>query len=297
MAMNKKGYFFTLTVLLLIGIASLIVASNRNPGYEREVLTQTTRLQELNLFLDAVTQDFQTANYVSGHRSLLVLQEHVANEGALLNPEELLSTLIINGTLAGENPLLLENSSLMDWEERIILVAAQLRVNFTLEIISQDIIQEDPWHLTIHTKALLHLNDSYTTAIWHQEVDKKVYIPLENFHDPLYMIASNSKFQQPIRPFIEPITDLETHISQGYYIATPTAPSYLDRIKGHTNPSLHGIESLVNTNALIAVDIQYQGSIIDWQYLGTNDLDTCPLPTGLGSIARSQAARYGIICP
>ena len=65
MAMNKKAYFFSITVLLLVGVAALIMSGARDPGHLRSATLANQRLAELQTFIDGVEKDAITASAVA----------------------------------------------------------------------------------------------------------------------------------------------------------------------------------------------------------------------------------------
>lgn len=298
MALRKKAYFFSITVLLIIGVATLIMSGLRDPGHQRTASLANQRLVELQTFINGVEKDAITATNVATNRALLTVQEIIQTEGALANPKRTIAELIINGSYQGNEQPLLENESLEEWEEHIQPLAHYLRIIIDVTINEIVITQQDPWHIITIANMTLYAHDNYTESTWNQTFITTTSVPIIGLADPLYTIGTDGRYTQLITRTTLPINDFQDHINNHKYIASTNAPSYLYRLAGNMNINEQGIESLVDVNAVAAVNVNNQGSIIDWQYFGTPVITTCPI-SGLLSwavIDQAQIARYGLSC-
>ncbi len=294
--MGKKGYYFTLTVVLMLGVLAIYI-SNTNTKESAYAQLAGQRLDEINTFISSTKADASVAMYVATYRSLLVLEEDVLQkEGYVPNAQTLLRTLIINGTLYGEEKELLGANTLNDWNVNIQLLARYLRIE--LELSDMDILltQTDPWHVQTTLTGKLVINDTLTDAVWDLPMRAITKVPIANLYDPLYIVGSDQRyFQRIIRADTTNVHDI---LSNHYYIASSRSPSYLDRLEGRMHASEHGIESLVDVPALASVDVVNEGSIIDWHYLEEVNTAVCPIPGEpvWAVINIDHAPLYGVTC-
>lgn len=298
MAIGKKAYFFSITVLLLVGVAALIMSGARDPGHLRSATLANQRLTELQTFMEGVEQDAITATAVATHRALLTSQELVQTQGALTDPEATIEELIINGTYEGTIQPLLLNESLERWAEHLQPLANHLRMTINVTINEVAITQYSPWFVTTITNATLKAQDNYTSSSWQQTFIANATTPILGLADPLYTIGTDGRYTHIINKATS-IADLASHVRSNNYSESADAPRFIDRFGTNPGSSEHGIESLVNVEEIIAINVNNDGSIIDWQYFGTNVPSTCPLP-GLPAwavIDPAQSSRYGITCP
>ncbi|MEM2785023.1 MAG: hypothetical protein QXE93_02640, partial [Candidatus Pacearchaeota archaeon] len=75
---NKKAFFFTLTILFLITLLLLISFSYRKE-YTRESIK--TRLLVGNSLVEAIEKDAERAIYISGRRTIIALLDYVVTRG------------------------------------------------------------------------------------------------------------------------------------------------------------------------------------------------------------------------
>lgn len=298
MAIGSRGYYFTLTTLLMLGVLAIYLASVTPYQTQSSQLSQQ-RIEEINTFISTVKADASTALYVSSYRSLLVVEEEMLKkQGYLTDVDQTLTELITAGTLDGQPQKLLETSSLEDWEANVLAVASQLRV--VMNITTQGVVvsQHDPWFLTVTLQADLRVVDSLTAARWDLPLRATADISLNSLYDPLYTVQSRQRYFQRIKPATESLQSVGDLLLNHSYVASDRSPSYLGRLTGDLTASPQGIESLVDVPALAEVDIINEGSIIDWHYLSQVVPTTCHVP-GQPSwvlISPDRAGDYGAVC-
>lgn len=276
MAVSKKGYYFTLTAVMLLGLLILYIgADSSNETAHAKLAGQ--RLDEIDTFITSTKADASVALYVATYRSLMTLEEQLlTTKDYIDNPQEKLQELIINGTLEEEAQPLLAASSMQDWQTNIALLARHLRISLNLNDIQVSINQQDPWNLQATMHAQLTINDTLTQATWNLPLQAKTLVPISNLYDPIYTIGSGQRYLQRITP-APPGANTQELLQQHLYLASELSPSYLGRLQGDLTPSPNGIQSLVDVPALAAVDVIKEGSIIDWHYLIKTNTTTCRL--------------------
>ena len=299
MALTKKGYYFSLTVLVLLGLLTAYFAMKSAPGAAQTAQLHEQRLAEDQAFIDTLAQDAQSALYVSGYRSLLAIDEAILKQdGYVHNLDAVIQSATVNGEINGEQQALLAGNTLNDWASAMSTAAGRIGLTLQIEQAQVTINQEDPWHLHLMLNYTLAMQDNAINAQWHTPLSAATTIPITLLNDPLYTVGTNQRYTQSITNTTLPITDFTTYLADHHYIATNKAPSYLDRLQGRLQPSPYGIESLVNLPDIYAVNIINEGSIVDWHYFGTPTTADCHLPGAptWAVINQADAVRYDIIC-
>ena len=302
MALNRKGYFFTLTVLLLIVLVSFSLVALRDPGFSRDADVKNTRIVEIGRFIDAIEHDAQTALGIAAFRAFLALDEEMRLTNSYIpNLDLYLEELILNGTLNKESVELLEISSMGEWLTKTTRLADYLGVSLLLENQSIHAYQKDPWFVLVDYSARLIVTDTFTNARWNQSILITSELPITHFFDPLYTIETDQRYTQKINRLDSSFPgDLLNHIDQKGYIASNSSPSFIQRIQGNlTLPDdWLGIESLVNPQELAAVGITKNTTLIDWFYFTDHPSPHCQV-AGLPSwllIDTQHDWLYGVTC-
>jgi len=97
----------------------------------------------------------------------------------------------------------------------------------------------------------------------------------------MYLIETNGRIvrkiqKTPYYPFVDKtnVSNLTAHLYGSYYVASPFAPSFLQRFEGKkiADPSGNGIESLVNIEELVKKGIQPKTkTVVDYIYFSSNN--------------------------
>jgi hypothetical protein len=305
---NKKGFFFTIVVLFLI-ILLMLISFEYRKSETKEALR--TRVLATNNFVNSIETDASRAVYISGYRTMLAIMDYFATQTnpRVTDPSAAFADALFNKTL--KNSLnydgsddILSNTTLKDWQDRVKIIANYTGFSITFSDIEQGqlkVLQNDPWHIIISIPVKYNISDSLSNVRWQRDTMINASIPItDNFEDPLYIIKFGSRCTNKIiKNTFEPSTlvtwdgschaenlsiFLNTNGSGSMYIASQTAPSYLNRMKGIDTPDDNGIESLINMNDLQNCygNIDNESTIVDFEYVGGADLrrvDGTGIPT------------------
>ncbi len=275
MAINKKGIFFTLATIILLSI--FVISHTVRSGFqERETLTQ--RVTSMNNFIFSLEKDIARQIYISGFRAILSVENYITTNGTFIDNAALaLTEALINGTIKNQTAALMTDYRLADWNARITNLSDKISLitNYTIEEVT--ITQDKPWEVRIDAKIRLRIQDKGNLAHWDTQKLITTRVVIEGFEDPLYLIHSNglvvNKIQRtPYTGFVSgsDVTNLTNHLSKSYYIASPTGPSFLNRLEGKTNPNAYGIESLINLANFTQQGVGIQDkSVVDYIYFSS----------------------------
>jgi len=261
--MNKKAMFFT---LLAIALLSLFLVSYTTYSVVRTREAIQKRVETLNNFVFSVEQDLPRQLYVSGFRSIFLLENHIVEDGDYINNlNATFQELFFNGSIYGVYQELMKGANFSGIQSSLNQKAGKINANVELINPSLAVSQEDPWHVKFSLQIDFRIADRNNLASWNKTSTLVSYVPIKNFDDPVYLKNGvTNKINKTIYEL--PIgSNLASHVSNSYYINTTISPSFLDRLEGDLGAqSEYGIESLVDkTDSGMP---QYAKSIVDYIY-------------------------------
>ena len=145
--------------------------------------------------------------------------------------------------------------------------------------------QEDPFHLTISLNVDYNISSkNQDTFFYYEDQEIRTNIPLYHFRDPIRIKEDQNRLLTPFNvtiiqaehsiPWDE--TDLINDIGNITYVASDTAPSFRQRLKGQlTSQSPLGIASFINTNYYTNPSHYIT---TDYDYFSGNDLGGTHVP-------------------
>ncbi len=275
LAMNKRGFFFTVVALLLLTMllyAASLTSANR---LSKKAESIQIRIDTLNDFLEDSETDIERGLYIAGFRAILSAQEYITKNGIYLNDTQAdLNGLITNGTISGMHPELMADSTINDWGEKIGNEADKIGARFNFTVRSIEFAQKDPWTIRITANLTLNLEDKRGTASWKSNKTAEAEISTIGLEDPVYTIGSYGRIIAIINntPYEgnyvsgANTSNLLDHNRKAYF-ANSTGPSFLMRLEGNFSNSTYGIESLLDLTKFQAQGIPVEDrSIVDYVY-------------------------------
>lgn len=251
--MNKRGIFFTLLGIILVGLFIESFAFYVQYRQTRAMDAVEMRINSMNELLKSVNTDLQRALYISSFRAILSLTAHVTSTGnSLTSTESSFIRMLENGTVNGTyvEPLMV-NQTIKNWTKKICALAQQIDVNLSIKIINLTVYQSSPWAVNVRTAVNLSLTDKKRTASWHKSSTITTAVDLETLEEPLYAILSNGVLHRSIAKSNVTswnISSLKQHLVKNTYVANTNAPSFMLRLEGKFDASANGIETLIDTN-------------------------------------------------
>ncbi len=286
MALNKKSMFFTITAIALIALVVFSLTIYTGYKLRDKVMVTETRVYSMNSFIDDVEKDIERGLYISGFRSLMSMEQYITDNGIFLyNVNSCFKEAFLNGTINDSQMGLMNESTFINWTQRIKEQAIKLDIIVDFDVNEVIIYQENPWTTNIGLNITLNVEDIKKTASWQRPLYIITNISIQEFEDPLYVINSygrvtNIIIKSNITNFVsgEDTTNLKEHVNNSYYIESTTAPSFLMRLEGNLSNSAYGIESLVNLEKFQAQEVPIKSrSVVDYIYFGTQSTDDCKI--------------------
>ncbi|MBU4284457.1 MAG: hypothetical protein KJ968_05080 [Nanoarchaeota archaeon] len=277
MALNKKSMFFSIIAIALISLIIFSFTTYTSYKLRDKVMVTETRIYSMNSFIDDIEKDIERGLYISGFRSLMSMEQYITDNGIFLyDVNSCFKEAFLNGTINNSQMGLMNESTFINWTQRIKEQAIKLDIIVEFDVHDVTIYQKNPWAANIGINVTLNVEDVKKTASWKRPLYITTNISIQEFEDPLYVINSygrvtNTIIKTNITDFVvnNDTTNLKTHVNNSYYIESDTAPSFLMRLEGNLSNSLYGIESLVNLEEFRAQEVPIRDrSVVDYIYFG-----------------------------
>lgn len=270
---NKKGIFFTATVIVIIALLgiSYLFYSTLN---ERESTQE--RVTTMNNYLFSLEKDMQRQLYISGFRAVFVIEKEITETGLFVpDASQAVNELFFNGTINSKPQDIMVGATFQDIQNSILINSEKINVIVNLSSPLMQVSQVDPWNVRLLLSVNLKLSDKENLASWDKTELIEAFIPIENFEDPLYTLSTNNLVTNNITrtPYAAfDISNLTIHAQNSYYKSSAKAPSFLDRLEGKTSANENGVESFVNLQKLSSQGLPIrEKSCVDYIYFSSNN--------------------------
>ncbi len=302
MALNRKGFFFTILVIVMISLF-LLTYGIYNEFKQRS--SEQRRVETLESFLQSVEQDLERQAYIMGFRALFIIESDISGTGSYnAQVTRSVEEIMMNGTLNTQPQPLMIGATFNEIEGAINEKASKVNAEVSLSSPRITVLQRDPWYVTVQVNTTLLVKDKNDKVQWRINKSVEAEISVENFEDPLYLISTNGLVTHGITkttytPFVQGsnVANLSAHASDSYYTENPQAPSFIQRLEGNMSASPYGIESFVNLPELSAAGISViDKSVIDYVYFSSNNPTSYRIQ-GMPNWVRIDSAhltRYGV---
>jgi hypothetical protein len=257
--LGKKGIFFTFVAILLLSTLALSFSMFARYDLSRKALVVETRVNTMNSFMKDIDKDIERGVFISSHRSILSIVEHISSTGEFIqSAEATFKETFLNGTINGTSQSLMAETTFTEWAARMQSLGSDINLDLDFEVNDVVINHSDPWNVDVNLDVDLYAADIAGMAEWNVTKTLVIKVPIEGFEDPVYAVNTNGKVLNTINktPYTDFVsgndtTNLQDHTENSYYLAWSTAPSFLMRLEGNLSSSEQGIESLINLQELI----------------------------------------------
>ncbi len=273
MKINKKSKKAQIFTVLTIAIIALFFIS-----YEVYSILQTQsnlkdRVLSIDSFVFSLEQDLNRKLYAFGFRTIFLAEDYLTQTGGYIqNFSELTQEAFFNGTINNQESQILAGVYYDDLIQTINQKSEKINANVNITNTEIKVYQTNPWQITFEFSFNLLVEDKSQLAKWDKQELIITNIPITGFEDPLYTINTNSLVTNTINQTIYtlPTSNTDTllnHTEQGLYIASTSAPNFIQRLEGNLTPNSNGITSLVYIPSLTQQGITSQDkSIQDYIY-------------------------------
>jgi len=278
MELNKKGVFYTFAAIALALVVLFSFGAFKPYELKEEADVIGVRIDSINNFIKSIENDMEKGLFIASFRAFASMGQYITNNGVYItNLEQSFNELIIYGTLQGEEPSLMKDSTFTNWTKKMETEAAKIGIITSFKINDVYINQSDPWHISVISNVSFDVEDKKKTSSWNRTKIVRIKVNIERFEDPFYVmntngIVTNQIIKSPISNFVVglDISNLLTHMNNSYYIESTKAPNFLMRLEGDFGNSSTGIESLVNLDELREQGLQTKTkTLVDYLYFGS----------------------------
>jgi len=290
-ARSKKAIFYMFTVIVFLGIMSIIMYTYQSYSLRDKQEAVEIRLIAMNDFINDFNNDVHRSTRISATRALIALEDYVStNEeyfSSLDDFNNAFKELFYEGAINGVNHSLMIDSSFSDYETKVSGNANSIGLNFLINVTKIQLVQEDPWNVQVIIDAHIKLNDTSKLAYWDFNGTFVTSVPVDGLRDPLYSINTNGRLQNTVRKsnismFVNgtDTSGLIEHIQDGYYIEESDAPSFIMRFYANLSSSPYGIESIVNIPSINdqGLPVDENAPVIDYKYFsGDYNANACDI--------------------
>ncbi len=194
-----KGQFYSVLAIVMIipivmFISYYVIYYGGETGIYKNVVADQMHQVEKSM-----ENDFGKAMVTSGKRALIAGDDYVVMNGEPVEDAvNAIRELMVNGTIGGNESLLMVNNTLSNWTHKILSVPVNFRVNLSfsgLEISPHD---------SFHIKASAMLNVSVSDELGIGRIERKnilyeALIPVEGAEDPLFTLKTNGVLTRSVR--------------------------------------------------------------------------------------------------
>ncbi len=230
-----RGQFYSATAILIaipiilfvtVYIGSQTIGSDI---YERIVSDQVHQLEK------SIETDFSKALVTSCKRALIAAGDRIVMNGtALNNSVESLKELMENGTLSGEEAILMVNNTLGNWTQRIRNVKTNFNVD--LNYSGLHIAGNDYSTVRVSSNLSVHVADDMGMArVEKNGVKEEVLVSVVDMEDPLFPLETNGILTRVIR--FSPFTYRAKKIVKGSFNSGGSCEGNVTFEKSECNPA------------------------------------------------------------
>jgi len=301
---NKKGIFFMLMTIVIISLFVLSASFFSTVALRKSV---QKRVETLSDFVSNTESDLSRQISIFGHRAVLSMISEISGGGAVdylsISVEDAVNEAFFNATIGGNPSDILTDTTFYELQDLLRQRAATISAVANLTNPRINMTQDDPWNVKIVFSADLFVEDKNKLVSWNKTFSTDVYIHIQNFTDPVYIVGTGGTDNPRLTKTnitIFDITTLGEQLDNRYYRNHTGAPSFIDRLEGNiVSPRYpeYGVESLVHLQQLGLPDTGQ--SIVDYIYFSSSGAG-CRVSGAPYSWVRldspGHTTAYGVFC-
>lgn len=189
----NKGMIYTSFAILSSSLLLLVAAfpvTNSMQVDEGEAI----RISEASFFLESVLSDMDRSLEISTRRALAGAAGYVVSTGERIgNPEENVTSALVNGTISGKELNATKNATLTDWSFRVADVAK--RSNYGLEIqLRNQSFNSSGFHVNSSYRVFTRLEDPSTLASFNRSNSASSRVSVTGLEDTMTLLRSEGRY-------------------------------------------------------------------------------------------------------
>lgn len=225
----KKGFFFTIgIILLIIPLLLLIAFYTETSKTKTEDTIGKIRCDEIHYFVEDVRKDMTRAIEIFGRRAAIFAIDYISVNGPLGNytfrcnnlcgvdcgkflynnngSQAAIAELILCGTINATNVTYMVNHTMREWTERIKTRGGEINMIVNITTTGITIVQVSPWEFATIMDLKLKASDKEGMCFYRETPIRIVSnTSIVGLEDPLYMLATEGRYSKYIHECNSPI--------------------------------------------------------------------------------------------
>ncbi|MFB6144092.1 MAG: hypothetical protein ABEJ98_02155 [Candidatus Nanohaloarchaea archaeon] len=156
--------------------------------------TTSERIGEAAFFLETVTSDMDRALRIATRRAISSAANYVVENGEpLQNPAQNLTSLAVNGTVAGERREGMGNATLKVWKSRVSDIASRSGYSIELEVTNYT-LETQGMQLEASFQVFTRLKDPVARTAFNRTVRKNAAVSIAGSEDTMLLLRSRGRY-------------------------------------------------------------------------------------------------------
>lgn len=291
---KMKGVLFSfIIVLTALVLVALIAIQKSLVSFYGEKLAIETRVKSMNNLYEDIKNDAGKALEIISKRAASVADSFVITTGkSLPQANASLIELIVYGTLNNTPEVLMEDSTIIDWKNKMEEIGNLNSFNTNISLLNIEVKPYDSWNLLITAELSVNLTDQQGVASLKKNATVNQLVPIEGLEDPIVPLKTYGRVTNVITrsPYWNNFTqfngthwnidNLKKDIENSYYHPSSKGASFLDRLEGKLEVQSKyqsqasgaiGLESFVDKGLISAagVPVDVEKTNIDHLYFSS----------------------------
>lgn len=187
----SKGMIYTSFALMA---SALLISGAFVLSQQQTQSTSTTRITEASFFLDSVLQDMDRSLSMASRRAFTSSTNYViVNNQPLKQPEENVSSALINGTISGENLSGMKDISMEEWVDRVSRIASESSYELEAEVTDYG-LNSTGLEVRAQYSVFARLKDPVSLARFNRTEQASTKTSLEGIEDPMITLRSKGRY-------------------------------------------------------------------------------------------------------
>jgi hypothetical protein len=293
-----KGVIFSFILIVTTIIILSFISIQRGLVYfSSERIAIENRVNSMLNFYNSIILDGGKALEIISTRAISSAINYVIINGiGLQEANETIKELILNGTINGTQQDLMQDSTIIDWKNKMVSLGNLQGFNADINFSKILVKPYDSWNILVSAEMKIHISDKNGVANLTKSAVVNQLVNIENFEDPIYVLYTYGKTTNFIvkSPYIGNYTKnlISANGKNGWFYGTAVIfnSSQIDAISSVSNKnekvlvtdSTFGIENLANQfGAVVSQSSRDDNITVPFVYSADNAMTVIPNNTNI----------------
>lgn len=205
---SGRGYVYTLASIIFVAPIFLFLVSYMNAASSTPDRTDKIVADQIGNFERNVENDFGKAAKIAAKRAVLSAVSYVIINGTGIgNASSSIVVLMTNGTISGQPQLLMDNSTLNDWLEKMDARARGTSYVLSIDYSNLKVKPQDSFTLYFETMLYVNITSFNNKTKVQRSAFKNFTMSIEDIEDPLVPLNTYGFVKRIIKksPYSNPV--------------------------------------------------------------------------------------------